>query len=59
MNLNIMNEFGEESTKDWPAEKAARASIFISNNEINPDHGWLYAGGDGFIRLVLPAHPGC
>lgn len=48
MNLNIMNEFGADATSDWPADKAAAVSGFIASNEINPDHGWLYAGGYGF-----------
>ncbi|CAK9007141.1 unnamed protein product [Durusdinium trenchii] len=44
MNLNIMNEFGTDVIQDWPVQKQAMVSGLIENNNINPDHGWLYAG---------------
>ena len=44
MNLNIMNEFGAETIKDWPIEQQMKAQFIISRNEINVDHGWIYAG---------------
>jgi len=44
MNLNIMNEFGAETIKDWPLEQQMEVTKFIYMNEINVDHGWIYAG---------------
>lgn len=44
MNLNIMNEFGAETIKDWPLEQQMAVTKFIYMNEINVDHGWIYAG---------------
>jgi len=44
MNLNIMNEFGPDTIKDWPAIQQAYVTTFITDNEINLDHGWIYAG---------------
>ena len=44
MNLNILNEFGEDTIKDWPVYQQAQVTMFISRNEINVDHGWVYAG---------------
>mmetsp|Transcript_1741 Transcript_1741/g.1876 ORF Transcript_1741/g.1876 Transcript_1741/m.1876 type:complete len:116 (-) Transcript_1741:94-441(-) len=53
MNLNIMNEFGEDVIKDWPALQQAEVKVFISMNEINVDHGWIYAGVLLGIVLVV------
>ena len=44
MNLNILNEFGADTIKDWPAAQQYQVTMFISRNEINVDHGWVYAG---------------
>lgn len=45
MNLNILNEFGEETTKDWPVGvKTVVTNQFITSNSIEPDHAWLYVG---------------
>lgn len=44
MKLNIMNEFGAETIKDWPLEQQMAVTKFIYMNEINVDHGWIYAG---------------
>ena len=44
MNLNIMNEFGADTIKDWPLEQQVKVMRFIYSNDINVDHGWIYAG---------------
>eukprot|EP00435_Cladocopium_sp_Y103_P048001 s455_g14.t1 len=45
MNLNIMNEFGADTVKDWPIAQQEYVKVaIIERNEINVDHGWIYAG---------------
>ena len=42
MNLFILNEFGSDTTSDWPEANKAFASAVIEDNDINPDNWWLY-----------------
>jgi ABC-type multidrug transport system permease subunit len=44
MNLFLLNEFGEDARKDWPTEDQIEAERFITLNEVEPDHRWLYVG---------------
>ena len=50
--MNIMNEFGAETIKDWPLEQQMEVTKFIYMNEINVDHGWIYAGDRDFFFPV-------
>lgn len=59
MNLNIMNEFGDNVIEDWPAIQQAQVKGFISRNEINVDHGWIYAGHLAGTPVYVLFFPQC
>jgi len=42
MNLFILNEFGSDTTSDWPEANKAFAATVIEENDITPDKWWLY-----------------
>lgn len=42
MNLYILTEFGEETTKNWPMGAKMAATSFIDSNDIDTDSAWLY-----------------
>ncbi|CAK0841556.1 unnamed protein product [Prorocentrum cordatum] len=55
MNLFLLNEFGEDARKDWPAEDQMMAERFITTNEVEPGHRWLYVAILIAIVIVVRA----
>jgi len=49
MNLFILNEFGKGTTEGWDDSAREAATLIIDNNDIDPDHWWVYL----LILLVL------
>merc|ERR1712137_227010 len=42
LSVHILNEFGAETTKDWPAGAQSDATRLININEIEEDFAWMY-----------------
>lgn len=42
LNLHILNEFGPETTRDWPVDAQIDAATLVNSNEIDEDHAWMY-----------------
>jgi len=43
MNLFVLNEFGEQTTGDWPeAQQQQVKQVIIDGNDIDSDHWWVY-----------------
>ena len=56
MNLFVLNEFGEQTTGDWPeAQQQQVKQVIIDGNDIDPDHWWVYVLFLGAIIFAFRA----